>query len=375
MRSLGGSPLRAGLRKRRGGVGSPLRHSAVVTVITAVVVAGATALPTVIRLGSGTMAKRPKAAQNGEVSAAAGTADVPVVGLREPCPCGSGRRYKACHGRAVADRGARRVLRPFEGLASECDLVALRNFVPAATAPMRLVADPDRVITLATVLPMAWPAVVRDNGDILLALQTQVGSGDASRDLGDALERALLAEPGTAVPPIGLPADGARLQDLIVDEPFAISVYEGFDFWMPDPDAEHTDDIKASLERAKATAVPTQRLSAPTGAAYWCSVGTKEHVRWVLPYDEDRALTAMARVHAAGEDTLGPDTRFVGSFRADGRLVPVWDLPVGRGAQACEAPLTAYAARLASAMDATEPLTPAERSALAGLRTRQVSLR
>ena len=28
------------------------------------------------------------------------TEEIPVVGLREPCPCGSGKRYKACHGKA-----------------------------------------------------------------------------------------------------------------------------------------------------------------------------------------------------------------------------------------------------------------------------------
>jgi len=63
-------------------------------------------------------------------------AQVPVVGGREPCPCGSGRRYKACHGRAA--RTPLAVRRPFAGLAGECDWVALREVVPAATAPLRL---------------------------------------------------------------------------------------------------------------------------------------------------------------------------------------------------------------------------------------------
>ncbi|NQW73421.1 MAG: SEC-C domain-containing protein, partial [Actinobacteria bacterium] len=112
-------------------------------------------------------------------------AEVPVVGLREPCPCGSGRRYKACHGKEQA--GANVVSsRPFEGLASECDIVALRELVPSATAPLTL--KDGRVVTLATVLPMAWPALVRQDGEIMLGLQVNTGTGDASRDLGSALE-------------------------------------------------------------------------------------------------------------------------------------------------------------------------------------------
>lgn len=40
--------------------------------------------------------------------------EVPVVGAREPCPCGSGRRYKACHGRQAAHAATELVQRPFE---------------------------------------------------------------------------------------------------------------------------------------------------------------------------------------------------------------------------------------------------------------------
>ena len=49
------------------------------------------------------------------------------IGPREPCPCGSGKRYKACHGSA----GGAYVARPFEGLSGERDLVAMREFVPS----------------------------------------------------------------------------------------------------------------------------------------------------------------------------------------------------------------------------------------------------
>ena len=53
---------------------------------------------------------------------------------RRPCPCGSGKRWKACHG--AGDDVI--VTRPFAGLAAECDLVALRELLPSATAPLPL---------------------------------------------------------------------------------------------------------------------------------------------------------------------------------------------------------------------------------------------
>jgi hypothetical protein len=143
--------------------------------------------------------------------------EIPVVGAREPCPCGSGRRYKACHGRAAAQAVTELVQRPFEGLPGECDWVALRELVPAATAGLTLKDGlPEDVpsVTLATVLPMAWPALRRDDGSVLLGLQNDTASGDISRDLADTLRRALTAEPGTPVPARRAPADGPRLQDM-----------------------------------------------------------------------------------------------------------------------------------------------------------------
>lgn len=305
-------------------------------------------------------------------------AEVPVVGMREPCPCGSGRRYKACHGREQAQRGDRRVARPFAGLPSECDWVALREIVPAATSPVLLGAGAGErageSIVLATVLPMAWPALVRVDGTTFLGLQVNVGSGDPSRDAADALERAFSTEPGNPVPPEGLPAPGLRLQDLVdPTQVLDVTVHGGFDFWIEGVgDVDPT--VRASLERANAGVVPTERL-AGVEAAYWCRVTAKEHLRWVLPHDEAPLLDAMARLHARGADSLGEGTRYVGSFRASGLLVPVWDLPLGHGAAALEEPAAAYAERLAEALADTTPLTDAERRARAGLLSRQVTLR
>ena len=117
-----------------------------------------------------------------------------AVGPRQPCPCGSGKRYKACHG---GPGGATDVYvgRPFEGLAGECDIVALRELVPSATAPLS-VSDSDRTVQLCTLLPMAAPAMSRDSGQVWLGLQVQHSFGDPSRDLAAVLLKALDAEPG-----------------------------------------------------------------------------------------------------------------------------------------------------------------------------------
>ena len=54
---------------------------------------------------------------------------------------------------------------------------------------------------------------------------------------------------------------------------------------------------------------------------------------------------------AAGADLLGDDTRFIGSFRAHGLLVPVWDLAPGTEADAVAGPAAEYLVRLADALD------------------------
>ncbi|MET1059150.1 MAG: DUF5926 family protein [Nocardioides sp.] len=292
-----------------------------------------------------------------------------AVGPRQPCPCGSGRRYKACHG-AADGPPPMFVARPFDGYAGECDLIALRELVPAATAPLTL-KDSDREVRLCTLLPMAAPAMVRDDGSIWLGLQVQHGFGDPSRDLGAVLEKALTAEAGV----VGLtepPGEGARFQDLVVDAPLEITVHEGFDFWIDEKDRDAS--TAAALEQANGAAHPTSRLTG-VEAAYWTNVGTKEHLRWVMPEPEDALLDALARLHAAGRDELIEGARLVGMFRAHGLLVPVWDLPVGTGAEVLEEPAARFAADLAEALAVSTDLTPTERSARSGLANRQVTIR
>jgi hypothetical protein len=269
------------------------------------------------------------------------------------------------------------VQRPFAQLAGEPDWVALREVVPAATAPLTLgPAAGDyagRDVVLATVLPLGWPAMVRGDGTVFVGLQVAGRSGDASRDVAAAMLDALQETPGSAVTMAGRPGEGPRLQDLLTDAPFEVTVHAGFDFWIegvPDPEGE----VAASLERANATVVPTARLTS-VSAAYWCQIGAKEHLRWVMPEDEGAVLDALARLHAAGELGLGPDTRYVGAFRAHGLLVPVWDLASGHGAEALEEPAAAFRQKLDVALADKRSLDADARRARAGLIGRQVTLR
>lgn len=300
--------------------------------------------------------------------------DVPAVGGREPCPCSSGRRYKACHGRPAARAADHLVRWPFAGLAGECDWVALREIVPAATAPLRLTGEfPDRSATLATLLPMAWPGLVRGDGSVLVGLQVPGGSGDISRDVAAALLLALDGEPGSPVHLTGLPGPGPRLQDVLEPAaPLEVTVHQGFDFWVDGFAGD--SQVAASLERANAAVVPTQRLTS-VDAAYWCQVRERRHLRWVLPYDEEPALDALARLHASGGDRLGAGSRYIGSFRAHGLLVPVWDLAADAAAEDVEEPAAQFQQRLTEALADTSALTAVERRARSGLLSRQLTLR
>jgi hypothetical protein len=289
------------------------------------------------------------------------------------------------HNRSTAEAAPKRekvrdifVPRPFEGLADEAEWIALRELVPAAAAPLRVIPEltakyGDRPIVLATVLPMAWPAMTRPDGRVFVGLQRHVQSGDVSRDLAVALLRALQTEPGKTVGVPALPGEGPRLQDILADGPLDVTLHEGFEFWLDDG-ASEDPNVKASLERANASIYPTARLTA-AHAAYWCKVGDKAHVRWVLPDDEDAALDALSRLGAAGELLLGDGTRFAGMFRAHGRLVPVWDLPGDVPAIDWDPPLAGFAKRYAEALAIDGPLDAAQRRSRQGLVGRQLTLR
>jgi hypothetical protein len=269
------------------------------------------------------------------------------------------------------------VAQPFEGLAAEPELIAMREFVPAATAKLSLVDSPDKTITLGTVLPMAAAAFVRTDGEVFVGLQVQTRSSDISRDLGRSVRWALDAEPGDvlSVPDTTTPTgDGERLQDLLVTgAEFDVTLHPNFDWWLPE-DTEPTGEVKLSLDRANEAIMPTERLD--TGS-YWVLAGEKAHLRWVRPEPENLLLQALARLSAAGELGLGEGSRYAGSFRAHGLLVPVWDLDPEAHAREWTEPAKQLGARLDEALASLdkEPLNAAERRARDGLIGRQLTLR
>jgi hypothetical protein len=265
---------------------------------------------------------------------------------------------------------------PYAGLADETEWIALRELVPSATAPLKLhpqLVDKygDRDVLLATILPMAWPAMVKPDGRIMLGLQRHVQSGDPNRDLTVALLNALETEPGQSVTVPALPGQGERLSDVLADAPLDITMHETFGFWLDEGQGDEPG-VAASMESANAAIAPTYKLTTAR-AAYWTRMGEKGHVRWVLPQAESDALEALAKLSAAGEITLGDNTRFAGMFRAHGRLVPVWDLPPDAEPTSWDAPLEAFAARYESVLG-QEP-TAESRKAKQGLIGRQLTLR
>jgi Family of unknown function (DUF5926) len=272
------------------------------------------------------------------------------------------------------------IARPFEGLTGETDWVAIREVVPAATATVTFAdgaaaADGPRTATVATVLPLGWSGLRRADGAVMVALQSGSTTGDASRDVAQVLLATAAADVGMPLPSVPLAtAATPRLQDVLdPSAPFEVTVHDGFDFWVPDT-GDLDDEGKEALEQANAAAIPTTKLvSAP--AAYWCKVGERSYLRWVLPHNEDAATDALARLHAASAASLGEGTRLLGAFRACGLLVPVWDLdPALTGADYEEA-LGELAARLGEALAQDGPLTSEERRARSGLLSRQVTLR
>lgn len=262
--------------------------------------------------------------------------------------------------------------RPFEGLTGEGDWVALREIVPAATATTTL--DDGTPITIASLLPGAGTGLVKPDGSIWIGLQVSHMFNDISRDLAHAIERAGQAGAGSVVT-ITDPGVGPRLQDLLAaDASFDVTVHDSFDYWMDGIDEDEAEGARSLIEQADQAIVPTRKLDS-VESAYWVEMTGRRYLRWVLPHEEDALLLALARLRADGRDAIAPDTRLIGTFRAHGLLVPVWELDADQGPDDLEDSVGAFGAVLDEALASGEPLTTEIRSAKSALANRQITLR
>ncbi|MGV9480917.1 DUF5926 family protein [Gordonia aichiensis] len=323
---------------------------------------------------------------------------------------GSGPRPGSNRAERVAARKARAAAtlapspRPFAGLAAECDLVALRSFVSSATAVLDLVEpgptfpEPTSVmpddaprpapapgerneVLLATILPGAISALVREFRGApqgVAATQTDPEPEDVNSALAQSISWAAHAKLGDDYrgPDADADSDTSLADVLKVDAPLDIIVHDDFSWWFPDG-AEVPAEIAPMVERASDTVLPTARLRPKSGigAPWWVDAGERAHLRWVRPEPEDELMNALARLHAAGRLTLGDGSRYAGSFRTHGLLVPVFDLDNEMHHEEWYAGLDQFDAWLSEALSATSDLTIDERSSRDGLRTRQVTIR
>jgi hypothetical protein len=295
----------------------------------------------------------------------------------------STRAQRRAERRAELEQAAAEAaVRPFAGLAAECDLVALREFVPSATATLKLAPGTGkRETTLATVLPGAVAALVRAGAEPtgFVAVQTQHQSGNPAADLAAALFWVQTAEPGQSLNSAAeAGVDPVALGEVL--DPGAsldLTVHRDFNWWVP-AGVEPDPQVAATIEQANRAIMPSHRLelgAAALGAAWWVDAGERAHLRWIRPEEEDVLMPALARVHAVGGLHLGEGSRFAGSFRTHGLLVPVFDLDRERHPSEWATPAAEFAVRLAQALATESPLTPEQRRSRDGLRSRQITLR
>lgn len=320
---------------------------------------------------------------------------------------GSGPRPGSNRAERVAARkerqaaGAAAPRRPFAGLAAECDLVAMRAFVASATARLPLLEQgppepeltsvvPDdepgpslqadgvrNHVNVATVLPGAVGAIVRDGKGAregFAGLQVDPEPADIGAEFAAAIEWAARAKTDEEF--AGGTADKSLVELIDPAGALDITVYEDFSWWYA-PGTPLDAGVRRMLDRAASTILPTTRMTPKSGlgAPWWVAAGEKAHLRWVRPEDEDVVMTALARLHADGHLTLGEGSRFAGSFRTHGVLVPVFDLDADKHADEWYEGLDRFDSRLVEAMADTSELTTEQRRSRAGIRTRQVTLR
>ncbi len=299
---------------------------------------------------------------------------------QEDLPEGMSRRQAKLAARAAERAALEKDARPFGGFAAESQLIALQEFSPSAVAKLP-VKGFDRDVYVGTVLPGATAALIRDEqygGDAFVGLQVRSHSHNPGRDLAYALNWVKTAKPGDTLE--STVADGTQpeLSELIdASATLDIDVHQDFAWWVPEG-APSNPQVAQSLQMANESVIPSHLVGENiTGTAFWADSGHgKAHIRWVRPEEDENAfLNALARVAAAGELSLGENTKFAGVFRTHGLIAPVFDLDPEVAHDSYEEELSRVEKALAAEMSNDAQLTPDERKQLENIKSRQVTLR
>lgn len=265
------------------------------------------------------------------------------------------------------------VERPFADIPFEAELVAMREILAAGTLKVQTNAEYGNAeVLLASMLPQMVGALRRSDGVLLVALQTVMNSGDLSRDLADRLINALELKNGETYTQTQQPEPGARLQDVLdlsVTPEFML--HDDFGFWIGADEAEKPE-VKEAISQTKEQLFPTAQVEGVEGA-FWTRM-QREFLRLVRREDQDTVLNALARLQQNRELNFAM-ARFVGAFRAQGLLIPVFELDSGTQATDLAAPLAEFNKKLTAEIANSTPLTSEERRAKAGIVSRQVTLR
>lgn len=266
------------------------------------------------------------------------------------------------------------VLRPFADLPNEPDWVAMREILPAATASTRTIKKYGaRDITIVSMLPMSWPALHREDGEIFVALQTTAASNDPSRDFAAAVLAAIDAEPGTTIDKVTVTDETPRLQDIIDGSAgFEVAVHEGFDFWFP-ADAELDAETKGALEEANNTVIESWAVT-DVPHAFCARMGQKIFLRWARVEDEDKVIDGLSRLQGQRAARIA-DGKLLGAFRASGIVIPVWELPRNATSAEIDEAVQAFVAGLDAAIADESELDANSRRARGGIVARQLTLR
>ena len=305
------------------------------------------------------------------------------IGPRQPCPCGSGRRYKACHGscrrcgavRRAHLRGPARRVR----LGRAARVRACRHRAAHAVEPAPSTVQPtDRVSMVASVLPGIAPALGATTARSGSPPRSPTSRPTRAATSAEALRLGLAAARGR-VGRDDRAADGPgpRLQDVVdADSDFDGRRARRLRLLVRRRRRRRRHGRGHPREPQRVDRPDSSRL-ASVDAAYW-TVG--RHARSTcagcMPHDEEALLTALARLHAAGADAAARPTH---GWSARSAPTGCWSrsgtcrsAPGPRRSRSRPPP---FGARLDEALADSAPLTRAERSARHGLATRQLTIR